>query len=179
MLRLSSFKTGALLSWGASVLLFLGTCFSARVHAAPVPVSGTATQEATHDVSLIGGERSLLDLDFDFGPPLSGSDKSMQLQGRIGVLLIHGAWYRSFGLRTKMLGPISGAALLEAEVLQLEHGLWAQCGAGMSFRGHPVVSGALGFSLFGLELMREFSSGSSFQLVGKFRVPLTILSQVF
>jgi hypothetical protein len=70
---------------------------------------------------------------------------------------------------------------LQAEVMHIESGLWAQAGALLDTQVHPGVMGSVGWSIFGAEIQyRKFDPNNwGPVVVGKLRIPVTFIAKAF
>jgi hypothetical protein len=121
-------------------------------------------------------------IDGAFGRYFEGSGKwTGFVRGRAGVLFVREPLYDSIGF-TYEYSPLSAATFgLQAEVLDLDLGLWAQAGGLLDIHARPGAMLALGWSLFGVEAQyRSFEGyGEGFAVYAKLRVPISILTRIF
>lgn len=70
---------------------------------------------------------------------------------------------------------------VQAEVMQIETGLWLQLGGLMDAHAHPGAMAAVGWSILGAELqLRKFDPDDyGFAAVAKLRIPVTFIAQAF
>ncbi|MGE5785658.1 MAG: hypothetical protein ACM3ZE_13760 [Myxococcales bacterium] len=70
---------------------------------------------------------------------------------------------------------------VQAEVMQIETGLWLQLGGLMDAHAHPGAMAAVGWSILGAELqLRKFDPDEyGFAAVAKLRIPVTFIAQAF
>lgn len=124
----------------------------------------------TWDLNLEGGYGR----DFRAG----GERDAWLARARVGALYINDRDHFMAGVTAEVHEPGSGAIGLQVEYLQLELGGWVQLGGHIDVDGHPAVVGALGWSLFGLELQHRFQRVEGSEDAGfwvgflKLRVPV-------
>lgn len=85
-------------------------------------------------------------------------------------------WIVSAGVTMEInsyTSPVWGGQL---EIMNFGAGLWARAGVGADYQAHPHFNGAIGWSLFGVELSgftaSPFDSRQGFAVLGTIRIPV-------
>ena len=66
----------------------------------------------------------------------------------------------------------------QAEIIDLQLGLWGQVGGNLDTKGHPGFVGSVGWSFLGVEIQnRVFDDpyGRNWALLGKIRIPFGLI----
>lgn len=107
------------------------------------------------------------------------------VRARAGVLFIRAPYFNAVGV-TYEYSSLSNATFgIQAELLNLEYGVWAQVGGLLDVSGHPGAMAAVGYSLLGLEAqVRSYDGhddehGTGVALYAKLRIPVSIIAQIF
>jgi hypothetical protein len=99
-------------------------------------------------------------------------------RARAGVMYIHDAVHLSLGLTYEYSDRQAATFGLQAEVMHLSIGAWAQAGFLLDTQPHPGFMAAVGWSLFGHEVQgREYDGlGFSPSVYLKIRVPIGVIA---
>jgi hypothetical protein len=117
----------------------------------PVPIFGLPLRHGISPELTISGGIRIYDNDGD-------QTRWWFARARAGLAIYREPGFLLVGIAGQ-LGPLASSALgIEAEVLQSEVGVWVQGGVyPLDSAGGVTVTGAVGFSLFGLEYQRRVS----------------------
>jgi hypothetical protein len=103
------------------------------------------------------------------------------VRARAGILFVREPLYSAIGL-TYEYSSLSNATFgIQAEILHLDSGFWAQLGGLLDVSGHPGIMAAVGFSLVGIEAQyRTYDGlGDGIAIYAKLRAPIGVLAYVF
>jgi hypothetical protein len=103
------------------------------------------------------------------------------VRARAGILFVREPLYSAIGF-TYEYSSLSNATFgIQAEILHLDSGFWAQLGGLLDVSGHPGIMAAVGFSLVGLEAQyRTYDGlGDGIAIYAKLRAPIGVLAYVF
>lgn len=99
---------------------------------------------------------------------------------RGGVLFIRDSWYYFLGATYEWSNLMPATFGLQAEVLNLEKGFWAQLGALIDVGPRPGAMLSLGWSVVGVELqVRSFDGQLAVAVGGKLRIPVGVIARLF
>jgi hypothetical protein len=102
-------------------------------------------------------------------------------RARAGLLYSVDPMFYSVGITYDWSNLAAATFGLQAEVMHIESGLWAQAGGLLDTQVHPGVMGSVGWSIFGAEIQyRKFDPNDwGPVVVGKLRIPVTFIAKAF
>jgi hypothetical protein len=103
------------------------------------------------------------------------------VRARAGALLVREPLYWSIGATYEYSSLANATFGIQAEVLHLDSGLWAQIGVLLDTNAHQGVMAAVGYSLIGAEVQyRTYDGlGSGIAAYVKLRAPIGVIAYVF
>jgi hypothetical protein len=102
-------------------------------------------------------------------------------RARAGLLYSVDPMFYAVGITYDWSNLAAATFGLQAEVMHIETGLWAQAGALLDTQVHPGAMGSVGWSIFGAEVQyRKFDPNDwGAVVVGKLRIPVTFIAKAF
>jgi hypothetical protein len=103
------------------------------------------------------------------------------VRARAGALLVREPLYWAIGATYEYSSLVNATFGIQAEVLHLDSGLWAQLGVLLDTNAHQGVMAAVGYSLIGAEVQyRTYDGlGSGLAAYVKLRAPIGVIAYVF
>ncbi|HET9953637.1 MAG TPA: hypothetical protein VFQ61_03995 [Polyangiaceae bacterium] len=103
------------------------------------------------------------------------------VRGRAGVLFAHDPAYYALGVTYEWSNQAPWAFGVQAEMLRIETGLWAQAGVLIDSNIKAGATLALGWSIFGVEgQVRSFDPEPyGLAVLGKVRIPISFIAMAF
>lgn len=99
---------------------------------------------------------------------------------RVGALFIRDSWYYFLGATYEWSNLMPATFGVQAEVLNLEKGFWAQLGALIDLGPRPGAMLSVGWSVVGVELqVRSFDGQLAVAVGGKLRLPIGVIARLF
>jgi hypothetical protein len=123
-----------------------------------------------------------LNVDGAFGRYLGDEGKwTGFVRARAGILFVREPFYDAIGFTYEYSSLSTATFGIQAEILHLDRGLWAQVGGLLDVSGHAGVMAAVGLSIVGIEAQyRTYDGlGDGIAVYAKLRAPIGVLAYVF